>query len=106
MVKSVHECLDLLEAEKHVYTMQLQPRFVGASPLNRDDSGVSPVDVRELLPDILTAGFLESKVIAVGVEPSSAADLAWNQRFLASTGGCLEEVDCGVGGSWSKAVQL
>ncbi|OLQ00664.1 hypothetical protein AK812_SmicGene16677 [Symbiodinium microadriaticum] len=61
LVKSVHECLDLLEAEKHLYTLQLQPRFVGASPLNRDDSGVSPVDVQELLSDILTTPEMQSR---------------------------------------------
>ena len=46
---------DVLEQHGQVYTLQLKPNMVRISPLNRDGSGVNPVEVHELLSDILTA---------------------------------------------------
>ena len=69
--------------------------MVGISPLNRDGSGVNPVDVHELLSDILAAGWLDARVTAIAVEPSSQGDIAWDQDFFAKTAGLLGSVDAG-----------
>ncbi len=88
-VKTVHDVLALLEKGGHVYNIQLQPHMVGVSPLNRDGSGVNPVDVHDLLADILSAGWLDARVTAVGVEPSSQQELDWNSQFFNKTEGTL-----------------
>ena len=93
LVKVVHDVLSLLEQHGHVYSIQLKPSMVGISPLNRDGSGVNPVDVHELLGDILTAGWLDSRVSAIGVEPSGQADLQWNAQFFEKTNGRLGSFD-------------
>ena len=73
LVKTVHEVLNILERHGHVYSLQLKPSMVGISPLNRDGSGVNPIDVHELLSDIATAGWLDSRVTAIAVEPMQRA---------------------------------
>eukprot|EP00439_Symbiodinium_sp_Y106_P002505 s1496_g1.t1 len=93
LVKTVHEVLTILERHGHVYTLQLKPSMVGISPLNRDGSGVNPVDVHELLSDIATAGWLDSRVTAVAVEPCSPEDFQWNLEYFQTTGGMLGTVD-------------
>ena len=45
LVKVVHEVLAILEDNGHVYGMKLKPSMVGVSPLNRDGSGLNPMDV-------------------------------------------------------------
>ena len=92
-MKTVHEVLTILERHGHVYTLQLKPSMVGHIPLNRDGSGVNPVDVHELLSDIATAGWLDSRVTAVAVEPCSPEDFQWNLEYFQTTGGMLGTVD-------------
>ena len=93
LVKTVHEVLNILERHGHVYSLQLKPSMVGISPLNRDGSGVNPIDVHELLSDIATAGWLDSRVTAIAVEPCSEHDLTWNAEYFKRTGGLLGTVD-------------
>jgi hypothetical protein len=93
LVKAVHDVLALLGKSGHVYTIQLPPHMVGISPLNRDGSGVNPVDVHELLGDIASVGWLEDRVNAIGVEPVSETDLAWNHQFFLAAGGALGSMD-------------
>ncbi len=93
LVKTVHEVLSLLERHGHVYSMKLKPSFVGVSPLNSDGSGINPVDVHDLLGDIVSAGWLDSRVTAIGVEPSSEQELLWNQNFFNHAANMLGTVD-------------
>ena len=102
LVKIVSDVLNMLEQHGHVYSIQLKPSMVGISPLNRDGSGVNPVDVHELLSDILTAGWLDSRVTAIGVEPSCQADLDWNTEFFRKVNGILGTFD----GSQCKVLSL
>ena len=102
LVKIVSDVLNMLEQHGQVYSIQLKPSMVGISPLNRDGSGVNPVDVRELLSDILTAGWLDSRVTAIGVEPSCQADLDWNAEFFRKVNGILGTFD----GSQCKVLLL
>ncbi|CAE7669389.1 unnamed protein product [Symbiodinium sp. CCMP2592] len=93
LVKSVHDCLHLLESRGFVYNITLHPSMVGISPLNRDGSGVNAVDVHELLSDILSAGFLEQRVHAVGVEPRDGEEILWNTAFFQAAHGMLGHFD-------------
>ena len=93
LVKTVHEVLSLLERHGHVYSMKLKPSFVGVSPLNRDGSGINPVDVHDLLTDIVTAGWLDSRVTAIGVEPSCEQELLWNHDFFKHAENMLGTMD-------------
>ena len=93
LVKTVHEVLSLLERHGHVYSMKLKPSFVGVSPLNRDGSGINPVDVHDLLGDIVTAGWLDSRVTAIGVEPSCEQELLWNHDFFKHAENMLGTMD-------------
>ena len=93
LVKSVHDCLHLLESRGFVYNITLHPSMVGISPLNRDGSGVNAVDVHELLSDILAAGFLEQRVHAVGVEPRDGEEIVWNSSFFQAAHGMLGHFD-------------
>ncbi|CAE7548077.1 unnamed protein product, partial [Symbiodinium pilosum] len=102
LVKIVSDVLNMLEQHGQVYSIQLKPSMVGISPLNRDGSGVNPVDVHELLSDILTAGWLDSRVTAIGVEPSCQADLDWNAEFFRKVNGILGTFD----GSQCKVLSL
>ena len=65
LVKTVHAAISQLESQGHVYTMQLQPAMVGISRQNRDGSGINPVDVHDLLGDIVSAGWLDARVQAI-----------------------------------------
>ena len=93
LVKTVHEVLSLLERHGHVYSMKLKPSFVGVSPLNRDGSGINPVDVHDLLGDIVNAGWLDSRVTAIGVEPSCEQELLWNHDFFKHAENMLGTMD-------------
>ena len=93
LVKTVHDVLALLEQRGHVYSMQLKPALVGISPLNRDGSGVNAVDVHELLSDIVSAGWLDSRVTAIAVEPTGQHELEWNAQFFHKADGILGAVD-------------
>ena len=55
--------------------MQLQPAMVGISRQNRDGSGINPVDVHDLLGDIVSAGWLDARVQAIAHEPSGQEDI-------------------------------
>ena len=93
VVKTVHDVLSLLERHGHVYSIQLRPAMVGISPRNRDGSGVNPVDVHDLLGDILSAGWVDARVTAIAAEPASAEELAWNAELFQRASGLLGEVD-------------
>ena len=93
LVKSVHDCLHLLESRGFLYNITLHPSMVGISPLNRDGSGVNAVDVHELLSDILAAGFLDQRVNAVGVEPRDGEEIVWNSNFFQAAHGMLGHFD-------------
>ena len=93
LVKTVHEVLSLLERHGHVYSMKLKPSFVGVSPLNRDGNGINPVDVHDLLGDIVTSGWLDSRVTAIGVEPSCEQELLWNHDFFKHAENMLGTMD-------------
>ena len=93
LVKSVHDCLHLLESRGFLYNITLHPSMVGISPLFRDGSGVNAVDVHELLSDLLAAGFLDQRVNAVGVEPRDGEEIVWNSNFFQAAHGMLGHFD-------------
>ena len=93
LVKVVHEVLSILEDNGHVYGMKLKPSMVGVSPLNRDGSGLNPMDVHELLGDITSAGWLEARVVAVAVEPTCEAEIKWNVNLFQQAAGMLGTLD-------------
>ncbi|CAE7205807.1 unnamed protein product [Symbiodinium sp. CCMP2592] len=84
LVKTVHAAISQLESQGHVYTMQLQPTMVGISSQNRDGSGINPVDVHDLLGDIVQAGWLDARVQAIAHEPTGQEDIDWNVRLFQS----------------------
>ena len=84
LVKTVHAAISQLESQGHVYTTQLQPAMVGISRQNRDGSGINPVDVHDLLGDIVSAGWLDARVQAIAHEPSGQEDIDWNVRLFES----------------------
>ena len=92
-MKSVHDCLHLLESRGFLYNITLHPSMVGISPLYRDGSGVNAVDVHELLSDILAAGFLDQRGNAVGVEPRDGEEIVWNSNFFQAAHGMLGHFD-------------
>ena len=83
-VKTVHAAIAQLESRGHVYSMQLAPAMVGISRQNRDGSGINPVDVHDLLGDIISAGWLDSRVQAIAHEPTGQEDIDWNVRLFES----------------------
>ena len=87
LVKTVHAAISQLESQGHVYTMQLQPTMVGISRQNRDGSGINPVDVHDLLGDIVSAGWLDARVQAIAHEPTGQEDIDWNVRLFESMRG-------------------
>ena len=84
LVKTVHAAIAQLESRGHVYSMQLAPAMVGISRQNRDGSGINPVDVHDLLGDIISAGWLDSRVQAIAHEPTGQEDIDWNVRLFES----------------------
>ncbi|CAE7693022.1 unnamed protein product [Symbiodinium sp. CCMP2592] len=84
LVKTVHAAISQLESQGHVYTTQLQPTMVGISSQNRDGSGINPVDVHDLLGDIVQAGWLDARVQAIAHEPTGQEDIDWNVRLFES----------------------
>ena len=65
-----------------MYGMKLKLSMVGVRPLNRDGSGLNPMDVHELLGDITSAGWLEARVVAIAVEPTCEAEIKWNVNLF------------------------
>jgi hypothetical protein len=91
IVQTVKQLFKLLIEHGLLHNMQINSKFIGCHPSNRDGYGINGHDVHSLASDIFALGFDKDAVKAVCVEllSSDSAARDWNEELVAGQGHLL-----------------
>ena len=64
-LKRIDRILILIKYHRHIYRIKLKSSINDILPINRDRSGVKPIDIYEFLGDIISTDWLESRIVAI-----------------------------------------